>query len=70
MKALVIFMLFHNTPTGQDTVWQSAPMPVEQCLPMQRSVWSFDWPTVIDAETGEAIPVTDAACVPVTRIPG
>lgn len=64
MKALVVFMLLHNTPTGQDVTWQSLPMPLSQCDAMQKSVWSQPVPTVNDSVTGEALPVIDAACVP------
>lgn len=63
MKSLVVFLLLHNAPDSQSVVYESAPMPMEQCDPMQRAVWAADWPAV--ATPYEVMPAVDAACVPV-----
>lgn len=77
MKALLVFVLLNNTPTGQTEVMRLGPMPEAQCLAMEKAVWKIDWPNVvyengvkaIDPDTGaeEEIPVTDAACLPLDQ---
>lgn len=72
MEAFAVFMLLHNTPNfDQNVVWQSAPMPFEQCDIMQRAVWAEKWPELPGARTvpdDGPVPVTDAACVPLSEL--